>query len=150
MVFAGLDTTTSALARCIYLLAQHSGAQARLRNEIRNATKILEEDGDMSSVELPYDVLMNLPFLDGVVKETLRLYPSLPVMARVYVSFPFYNENSLHACRIGQSVKSNHPPFSIPYALTVWWIHVRRRDPRGHLDNHLHPCCESPQRDVGC
>lgn len=82
MVFAGLDTTTSALARCIYLLAQHSDTQARLRNEIRNATKILE-DGDMSSVELPYDVLMNLPFLDGIVKETLRLYPSLPVMGRV-------------------------------------------------------------------
>jgi cytochrome P450 len=87
MVFAGLDTTTSALARCIYLLAQHSGAQARLRDEIRNATKILE-DSDMSSVELPYDVLMNLPFLDGVVKETLRLYPSLPVMGRMYVSSP--------------------------------------------------------------
>ncbi|KAG1781984.1 cytochrome P450 [Suillus placidus] len=83
MVFAGLDTTTSALARCIYLLAQHSGAQARLRSEIRDATKILEDDSDMSSAELPYDILMNLPFLDGVIKETLRLYPSLPVMARV-------------------------------------------------------------------
>ncbi|KAG2369172.1 cytochrome P450 [Suillus spraguei] len=83
MVFAGLDTTTSALARCIYLLAQHSGAQARLRSEIRDATETLENDGDMSSVELPYDVLMSLPFLDGVVKETLRLYPSLPVMSRI-------------------------------------------------------------------
>lgn len=83
MVFAGLDTTTSALARCIYLLAQHSGAQARLRSEICNATNVIEEDGDMSSVELPYDVLMNLPFLDGVVKETLRLYPSFPLMSRV-------------------------------------------------------------------
>ncbi|KAG2142324.1 cytochrome P450 [Suillus bovinus] len=83
MVFAGLDTTTSALARCIYLLAQHSGAQARLRSEIRDATKILEEDGGTSSAELPFDILMSLPFLDGVVKETLRLYPSLPVMARV-------------------------------------------------------------------
>ncbi|KAG1746408.1 cytochrome P450 [Suillus lakei] len=75
MVFAGLDTTTSALARCVYLLAQHSGAQARLRSEIRDAMKTLEEDGDMSSAELPYDVLMNLP--------PFRLYPSLPVMARV-------------------------------------------------------------------
>ncbi|KAG2153237.1 cytochrome P450, partial [Suillus clintonianus] len=83
MVFAGLDTTTSALARCIYLLAQHSGAQARLRSEIHDAMKTLEEDDDTSSAELPYDILMSLPFLDGVVKETLRLYPSLPVMGRV-------------------------------------------------------------------
>ncbi|KAG2137315.1 cytochrome P450 [Suillus cothurnatus] len=71
MVFAGLDTTSSALARCIYLLAQDSGAQARLRSEIRDATKILETDSDI------------LPFLDGVIKETLRLYPSLPLMSRV-------------------------------------------------------------------
>jgi cytochrome P450 len=87
MVFAGLDTTTAALARCVYLLAKHPRAQARLRSEIREAMKLSvhKEDDDVPSVELPYDVLMNLPFLDGVVKETLRLYPSLPNMVREYV-----------------------------------------------------------------
>ncbi|OJA19423.1 hypothetical protein AZE42_02259 [Rhizopogon vesiculosus] len=84
MVFAGLDTTTSALTRCVYLLAQHPSAQARVRSEIRDAIKSSahEEHIDVLSAELPYDVLMNLPFLDGVVKETLRMYPSLPLMAR--------------------------------------------------------------------
>ncbi|KAG2153235.1 cytochrome P450 [Suillus clintonianus] len=84
MAFAGLDTTTSALARSVYLLAQHPRAQARLRSEVADAMKSsrhLEEDG-IPSAELPFDVLMNLPFLDGVVKETLRLYPSLPLMIR--------------------------------------------------------------------
>ena len=91
MVFAGLDTTTSALARCVYLLAQHPDAQARLRSEIRGAMKFSadKEDDDAPSTELPYDILMNLPFLDGVVKETLRLYPSLPLMVRWYVPLIF-------------------------------------------------------------
>jgi cytochrome P450 len=88
MIFAGLDTTTSALARCVYLLAQHPRAQARLRSEIRDAMKSSahKEPDNILSAELTYDDLMDLPFLDGVVKETLRLYPSFPLMARKYVT----------------------------------------------------------------
>ncbi|KAG2033844.1 cytochrome P450 [Suillus americanus] len=36
----------------------------------------------LGQMKLPYDSLMNLPFLDAVVRETLRLYPSLPVLGR--------------------------------------------------------------------
>ncbi|KAG2069686.1 hypothetical protein BDR04DRAFT_1156525 [Suillus decipiens] len=39
MLFAILDIITSVLARCIYLLAQNSGAQAKLGNEICDPTK---------------------------------------------------------------------------------------------------------------
>ncbi|KAG0708663.1 cytochrome P450 [Suillus ampliporus] len=84
MVFAGLDTTTAALARCIYLLSKNPHIQARLRSEIRDAMMSSrdQENDDIPSAGLPYDVLINLPFLDGVVKETLRLYPSFPFMLR--------------------------------------------------------------------
>ncbi|KAG2078916.1 cytochrome P450 [Suillus decipiens] len=90
MVFAGLDTTTSALSRCIYLLAKNPLTQARLRSEIRDAIKSMSLAQDNSSfsehdnplLHLSYDALINLPFLDGVVKETLRLYPSLSHMSR--------------------------------------------------------------------
>ncbi|KAG1862542.1 cytochrome P450 [Suillus subalutaceus] len=90
MVFAGLDTTTAALSRCVYLLAKNPLAQARLRSEIRDAIKpmSLAQDGSSFSehddplLHLSYDTLINLPFLDGIVRETLRLYPSLPHMGR--------------------------------------------------------------------
>jgi cytochrome P450 len=90
MVFAGLDTTTSALSRCVYLLAKNPLAQARLRSEIRDAINSVSLTQDSSSfsehqnplLHLSYDALINLPFLDGVVRETLRLYPSLPHMSR--------------------------------------------------------------------
>lgn len=91
MVFAGLDTTTAALSRCVYLLAKNPHAQARLRSEIRDAIRStsLEVDDPLTLenplVKLSYDVLNNLPFLDGVVRETLRLYPSLPLLGRKYV-----------------------------------------------------------------
>ncbi|KAG2347625.1 cytochrome P450 [Suillus weaverae] len=90
MVFAGLDTTTSALSRCVYLLAKNPLAQVRLRSEIRDAirsTSLTQDDfslfeRDNSLLHLSYDTLINLPFLDGIVRETLRLYPPFPHMAR--------------------------------------------------------------------
>ncbi|KAG1739087.1 cytochrome P450 [Suillus paluster] len=85
MVFAGLDTTycrTSYAASTCLPMNPH--IQARLRSEIRDAMKssMHQDDDDTTSARLPYDVLNNLPFLDGVIKETLRLYPSFPIMLR--------------------------------------------------------------------
>jgi cytochrome P450 len=90
MIFAGLETTTVAVARALYMLAKHPHIQEQLRTEIRGAMAVYEvPDIDHSqtkdesgSARLSYDVLMNLPLLNAVVRETLRLYPSLPVLTR--------------------------------------------------------------------
>jgi cytochrome P450 len=90
MIFAGLETTTAAVARALYMLAKHPLVQARLRAEINDAmiayhTSDVHSHANLS-VELPYDVLTSLPLLDAVVRETLRLYPSLPVLSRRLVT----------------------------------------------------------------
>src|SRR5258705_10833202 len=63
--FAATDTTSSALSRILWLLAQRQDVQDKLRLEIREAPK--------GQGNLEYDALMNLPYLDAVCKETLRL-----------------------------------------------------------------------------
>ena len=60
-----MDTTSNATARLLYLLASHPEVQKRLRNEILEA---------QSGEETAYDKLNELPFLDAVCRETLRLY----------------------------------------------------------------------------
>ncbi|KAG1723804.1 cytochrome P450 [Suillus lakei] len=89
MVFAGLETTTAAVARALYKLAKHPHVQEQLRAEIYGAMAgcqvpddHLHAKDECGSVRLSYDALMNLPLLDAVVRETLRLYPSLPVLSR--------------------------------------------------------------------
>lgn len=62
-----MDTTSNALARILDLLAKHQDVQDALRAEILEA---MREHGP----ELPYDVLTELPYLDAVCRETLRLY----------------------------------------------------------------------------
>jgi cytochrome P450 len=60
-----MDTTSSALARTLWVLAQHEDAQEKIRLEIREARK------DQAS--FTYDELMDLKYLDAVCRETLRV-----------------------------------------------------------------------------
>ncbi|KAH6909123.1 cytochrome P450 [Coprinopsis sp. MPI-PUGE-AT-0042] len=73
-VFAGMDTTSSAMCRFLWLLAKHQDAQDRLRKEIRDAKEMYGQ--------LNYDQLVALPYLDAVCRETLRLYPPVPLVTR--------------------------------------------------------------------
>ncbi|KAH7905033.1 cytochrome P450 [Hygrophoropsis aurantiaca] len=73
LVFAAMDTTSSALARTFLTPTQHPEAQERLRGEV---TQARAEKG-----VLDYDDLVSLPYLDAVCRETLRVYP--PVTAAV-------------------------------------------------------------------
>jgi len=60
-----MDTTSAALARIFFLLASHPEEQQRLREEIN----VAYHPGD----RLDYDALNNLPYMDAIIKETLRL-----------------------------------------------------------------------------
>ena len=60
-----MDTTSNATARLLYLLASHPEVQMRLRDEILEA---------QAGEEITYDQLNELPFLESVCRETLRLY----------------------------------------------------------------------------
>ena len=77
LIFAGHDTTSSILSRALHLLSMDQERQTRLREEV---TAAREERGD-----LDYDSLMSLPLLDAVCRETLRLFPPLSSIGRMYV-----------------------------------------------------------------
>lgn len=70
LTFAATDTTSSALSRMFHLLATHPEIQEKLREELITAT----EKGE----DLDYSSLDELPYLDAVCKETLRLRVSRP------------------------------------------------------------------------
>ncbi|KAG2151003.1 cytochrome P450 [Suillus bovinus] len=74
LLFAATHTTASALCRTLLTLAQHQDAQYRLCEEIQQAMTELGE--------LDYDALVNLPYLDAVCRETLRLYPPVTTATR--------------------------------------------------------------------
>ncbi|MBX3187436.1 MAG: cytochrome P450 [Labilithrix sp.] len=71
---AGHETSTNALAWTLFLLAEHPGAANDLVDELEGLLK-----GDAPTIEQ----LGKLPLLDGVVKESMRLLPPVPLHPRV-------------------------------------------------------------------
>lgn len=79
MLLAGHETTAITLSYAIYLLSQNPDAAERLREEL--ATQV-------GSRSLKLSDLSGLRYLDGVVRESLRLYPPAWVIGREVVQ-PF-------------------------------------------------------------
>lgn len=70
-----MDTTTNPLSRIIHLHAQNPSAQEKLRAEVIDA-----QGGE---IDIAYDDLVKLLYLDAVCRETLRLYAPVPVAPRL-------------------------------------------------------------------
>ncbi|THH06110.1 hypothetical protein EW146_g9715 [Bondarzewia mesenterica] len=70
---SGHETTTQTLGFTLWELARHPDCQHRLREEV-----------EAFPGEPTYDDYQSrLPYLDAVLRETLRLYPGLPYMERI-------------------------------------------------------------------
>lgn len=71
---AGHETSSNALAWTFFLLSQHPHVMEKLRLEI---------DRVLGSAPPSIDQLKQMPYLDAIVKESLRLMPPAPLSARM-------------------------------------------------------------------
>ncbi|XP_066520292.1 cytochrome P450 4F3 [Hoplias malabaricus] len=77
-MFAGHDTTASAISWLFYNLATHQEYQERCREEINALLS------DRDTEEITWDDLSNLPFTTMCIKESLRLHPPATTVTRYY------------------------------------------------------------------
>lgn len=75
-MFEGHDTTTSAITFCLYSIAKHPRVQEKCLKEI---IEVLGTDKNEPTTLMN---LNQLSYLEITIKETLRLYPSVPVVGR--------------------------------------------------------------------
>ncbi|CAE6451426.1 unnamed protein product, partial [Rhizoctonia solani] len=74
-IFAGHETTSAVLTRILDILAQRPDTQTKLREE-------LGQYFEKNPSETHLDNLLELPYLDGIVREVLRLYPPVTNIPR--------------------------------------------------------------------
>ncbi|EDV57889.1 probable cytochrome P450 6a14 [Drosophila erecta] len=72
---AGFETSSSNMSYALFELAKNQAVQQKLRLEICDA---LARHG-----ELTYEAMMEMPYLDQTVTETLRKYPALSSLTRL-------------------------------------------------------------------
>ncbi|XP_044266774.1 cytochrome P450 4C1-like [Tribolium madens] len=75
-MFAGHDTTAASVCFALYLLANNPKVQEKVFSEQKDLF------GDEKNPLVTYQELQNMKYLEYVIKETLRLYPSVPVIGR--------------------------------------------------------------------
>ena len=64
------------MSNLFYVLASHPDVQKKLRDEVRRARA-------GNGGEIDHDTLLALPYLDAVIRETLRVFPPAPMLDRV-------------------------------------------------------------------
>ncbi|KAF1929082.1 cytochrome P450 [Didymella exigua CBS 183.55] len=70
LIVAGSDTTAATLSFISYELCKHAGVQAKLRKAVDAAAN--------GKNHLDVEDVQNIPYLDGVINEVLRLHPAVP------------------------------------------------------------------------
>lgn len=70
IIQAGSETTATVLAACIYYLQKHPSCWQRVVQEVRTA---FQADSDVTFL-----ATSQLPYLGGVIEESLRLFPPAP------------------------------------------------------------------------
>ncbi|XP_067651585.1 cytochrome P450 3A24-like isoform X2 [Haliotis asinina] len=73
LFFASSDGISTSLSFLSHILAAHPDIQTRLFEEIHSA---------IGDEEPTYDKIQQLEYLDHIIRETLRLYPPIPIIGR--------------------------------------------------------------------
>ncbi|CAH1248656.1 CYP4F2 [Branchiostoma lanceolatum] len=108
-MFAGHETTASALSWTLYSLAQHPHHQDKVREEVNHLLSGREED------TIQWEDLHKLPYLTMCLKEALRLHSPVPLIVRTMledtvidgVTVPKGFEIGIHLNCIGQNFAMN-------------------------------------------
>ncbi|CAM0139682.1 unnamed protein product [Umbelopsis sp. WA50703] len=92
---AGHETTSVTVTWALHELSRHQELQQQLRDEIKSvfsginydhvlfADPLSVDENELPSANIPtYEAINNLPFLNNVVKEILRLIPPVPMTNR--------------------------------------------------------------------
>jgi cytochrome P450 len=74
LFIAGHETASSSLTWILFLLSQHPAVAADLLDEL---------DGKLRGAAPTFDLIAELPLLDAVVKEGMRILPAVPLNTRI-------------------------------------------------------------------
>ena len=78
LLFAGQDTSAATLSWTLHLLSLHPEKQERVVNEIISVAGGI----DAESQSISKQMISRMPYLDAVIKESMRLYPVAPFIVR--------------------------------------------------------------------
>ncbi|CAK1594451.1 unnamed protein product [Parnassius mnemosyne] len=128
MITSGHDTTASVLMFTLVLIGSYPKVQERISEELHNVFGT--DDRDVTKQDLS-----RLVYLEAVLKESLRIYPIVPVIARVLeknIKLKNYTLTAGRTCFLSIYGIHRHP---------IWGDDVEEFKPERWLDTATLPSC---------
>ncbi|TNN68535.1 Sterol 26-hydroxylase, mitochondrial [Liparis tanakae] len=127
LLLAGMDTTSNTLTWILHLLSKHPETQERLYGEV---SALVLADRSPSAAEVT-----GMRYLRAVVKEALRMYPVVPMNARVIAEkdvtvggYQFAKKTSFAFCHY--AISHDEDAFPEPFAFKPErWLRDGRKRP---------------------
>ncbi|XP_058448808.1 uncharacterized protein LOC131428780 [Malaya genurostris] len=134
----GFETSSVAISFTLYELAKNPGVQKRLRAELQDAM--------INNESISYDTLLELPYLEQVINEALRLWPPVALISKQCTE-PFDLDLT--------STRTIHLESDMAAMINIWSFH---RDPEYYIDpltfnpDRFSPATGgiNPYREKGC
>ncbi|KAH7863137.1 hypothetical protein Vadar_013771 [Vaccinium darrowii] len=132
-ISAGKDTTAVSLSWFIYMLCKHPHIQEKVAQEIKDATNIKEgTDFEEFASSIREEALEKMQYLHATLTESLRLYPAVPVDAKICFSDDTWPD--------GFSVRKGNMVAYQPYAMGrmkfIWGDDAEEFRPERWLDQN--------------
>jgi cytochrome P450 len=106
-VFAGSDTTAIALRAIVYFLIRNPEKMAKVREELDRA----DREGKLSEFISYRETTAHLPYLGAVIKESMRLHPSVGLILERHVPAG------------GATICGRHIPEGTIVGINAWVLH---------------------------
>lgn len=124
LLFAGQDTSAATLSWTLHLLSIHPEIQSRLASELKTVV-VNDQNEQPDRIKITKQLIAKLPFLDAVVKESMRLYPVAPFVVR-----RIQDELHIRDSQNGEGVSGN-PNVILPAgSVACIWIYSLHRNPK--------------------
>ncbi len=119
ILFAGQDTSAATLSWTLHLLSLYPKVQERLAIEVREALDGDEDFLQSTDHRVSRKMISKLPYLDAVIKESMRMYPVAPfIVRRLQEDISIPNENT-------------DGSMSLPTgSMALIWIYSLHRNPK--------------------
>lgn len=133
LLFAGQDTSAATLSWTLHLLSLHPKIQQRAADEVRSVLDTVKSGETSTQLDISTKVTKNMitqmPYLDAVIKESMRLYPVAPFIVRkltTSITIPTETKTAAHPTQ-----STSNGAISLPeQTFACIWIYALHRNPK--------------------
>jgi len=131
-LIAGRDTTAQALSWTVFCISGHPDVEQRIVEELAGLDT---EDAQTRSSTLTYQQVSRLPYLQAVVNEALRLYPSVPTDSKVAVNDDVLPDGTF----VPSGTVVQYAPYAMARDESLWGSDAAEFKPQRWMDMEAPP-----------